>query len=83
VANLAGLTEGVPCLPSVSSRNDGLFWAACRAAEAGDETVLAELATAARSAGLSDREITATIRSAQRTAGQRQPEPQGGRECAP
>jgi hypothetical protein len=29
------------------NRNDGLFWAACRAAEAGDETVLAELATAA------------------------------------
>ena len=65
------------------NRNDGLFWAACRAAEVGDETLLDELATAARSAGLGDREITATIRSAQRTAGQRQPEHQGGRECAP
>ena len=65
------------------NRNDGLFWAACRAAEAGDEAVLAELATAAGSAGLDDREITATIRSARRTAGRRQPEHQGGRECAP
>ena len=51
------------------NRNDGLFWAACRAAEAGDETVLAELATAARSTGLPDREIAATIKSARRTAG--------------
>jgi hypothetical protein len=65
------------------NRNDGLFWAACRAAEVGDGTVLAELATAARSAGLDDREITATIRSAQRTAGHQQNEHQGGRECAP
>jgi hypothetical protein len=65
------------------NRNDGLFWAACRAAEAGDETVLAELAAAARSAGLAGREITATISSARRTAGHRQPEHTGGRECAP
>jgi hypothetical protein len=65
------------------NRNDGLFWAACRAAEAGDEAVLAELAAAAQSAGLDDREITATIWSARRIAGQRQPEHQGGRECAP
>ena len=62
------------------NRNDGLFWAACRAAEAGDETVLAELATAARSTGLPDREIAATINSARRTSG-RQVEPQGGREA--
>jgi hypothetical protein len=65
------------------NRNDGLFWAACRAAEAGDATVLADLAAAARSAGLTDREITATIWSARRTAGQRQLEQHGGRECAP
>jgi hypothetical protein len=65
------------------NRNDGLFWAACRAAEAGDETVLAELAAAARSAGLTGREITATIASARRAAGHRQAEPQAGRECAP
>jgi hypothetical protein len=65
------------------NRNDGLFWAACRAAEAGDETVLAELAAAAQSAGLTDREIAATIASARRTAGHRPPEQQAGRECAP
>jgi hypothetical protein len=58
------------------NRNDGLFWAACRAAETGDENVLAELANAARSTGLADREIAATIRSARRTA-----EHQGGREA--
>jgi hypothetical protein len=62
------------------NRNGGLFWAACRAAEAGDETVLAELATAARSTGLPDREIAATISSARRTAG-RTCEHQGGREA--
>jgi len=50
------------------NRNDGLFWAACRAAEAGDDTALAELAAAARSTGLPEREITATIASARRTA---------------
>jgi hypothetical protein len=55
--------------PDSHNRNDGLFWAACRAAEADDETVLAELASAARSTGLPDREIAATIRSARRTAG--------------
>jgi hypothetical protein len=65
------------------NRNDGLFWAACRAAEAGDETVLAELAVAARSAGLADREVGATIASARRAARRRQPEHHGGRECAP
>jgi Bifunctional DNA primase/polymerase, N-terminal len=64
------------------NRNDGLFWAACRAAEAGDETILAELAAAARSAGLTDREITATITSARRTAG-RLVEREGGWEAAP
>jgi hypothetical protein len=62
------------------NRNDGLFWAACRAAEAGDETVLAELAAAARSTGLTDREIATTINSAHRTAG-RPVEHQGGREA--
>jgi hypothetical protein len=63
------------------NRNDGLFWAACRAAEAGDETALAEVAAAARSTGLPDREIAATIRSARRTTG-RPVEHQGGREAA-
>jgi Bifunctional DNA primase/polymerase, N-terminal len=71
---LAGLA------PDSHNRNDGLFWAACRAAEAGDETALAQLAGAARATGLPDREIAATIRSARRTAG-RAGEHQGGREA--
>ncbi len=65
------------------NRNDGLFWAACRAAETGDKAVLAELAAAARSAGLTNREIAATISSARRTAGHRQPGHQAGPECTP
>ncbi len=62
---VARLTEG--------NRNDGLFWAACRAAEAGDDTTLGRLAEAARQAGLGGREITATIASARRTV-TRQPQ---------
>ena len=63
------------------NRNDGLFWAACRAAEAGDDEVLAELAAAARTAGLTDREIGRTIASARRTTGLRPAEQQADREC--
>jgi hypothetical protein len=63
------------------NRNDGLFWAACRAAEAGEEAVLADLAAAARSTGLTEHEIATTIRSARRTAGHTV-EHQGGREAA-
>src|SRR5262249_14509867 len=63
------------------NRNDGLFWAACRAAEAGDETVLAELAHAARSTRLPDGETPATIAPARRSA-KRPCEHQGGREAA-
>jgi hypothetical protein len=51
-------------------RNAGLFWAACRMAEAGhgfDLTVEA-LAPAAERCGLADREIMATVRSAFRHA---------------
>jgi Bifunctional DNA primase/polymerase, N-terminal len=51
------------------NRNDGLFWVACRAGEVGDETVLADLAVAARATGLTDREIKRTIASARRNAG--------------
>ena len=51
------------------NRNHGLFWAANRAAEAGDTETLGSLASAARAAGLDDREIDRTIRSAQQTAG--------------
>jgi len=66
------------------NRNDGLFWAANRAVEAGDTATLDGLARAAREAGLDDREIGRTIRSAQQqsSAGQRPFEHQGGRERA-
>jgi hypothetical protein len=50
------------------NRNDGLFWAASRAAEAGDPAALDAIGRAARSAGLGEREIERTIRSAQRSA---------------
>ena len=79
-AGLAGELLGRSGQQHEGNRNDGLFWAACRAAEAGDNTVLAELAAAARSTGLPDREIAATIKSARRTAG-RTCEHQGGREA--
>ena len=50
------------------NRNEGLFWAANRAVEAGDTATLDGLARAARDAGLEEREIDRTIRSAQQTA---------------
>lgn len=50
------------------NRNEGLFWAANRAVEAGDTETLGRLADAARSAGLDAREIDRTIRSAQQTS---------------
>ena len=51
-------------------RNRGLFWAACRLAEAGTppNATLEALGPAAEHAGLRSREIMATIRSAYRTA---------------
>jgi hypothetical protein len=79
-ADLGHLATWVERQPE-GNRNDGLFWAACRAAEAGDETALAEVAAAARSTGLPDREVAATIKSARRTTG-RQVEHQGGPEAA-
>lgn len=50
-------------------RNRGLFWAACRLAEAGTlpSAALDTLGPAAEHAGLGSREIIATIRSAYRT----------------
>ena len=50
-------------------RNRGLFWAACRLAEAGTppDAALDALGPAAEQAGLGSREIVATIRSAYRT----------------
>ncbi len=69
--------------PDSHNRNDGLFWAACRAAEAGDGAVLAELAIAARATGLADQEIRRTIASARRTAARRHSQRQTDREGAP
>ncbi|MHB1596832.1 MAG: bifunctional DNA primase/polymerase [Streptosporangiaceae bacterium] len=69
---VARLTEG--------NRNDGLFWAACRAAEAGDDAVLDGLADAARQAGLGGREITATIASARRTTTRQPQQREPGRQ---
>ena len=47
------------------NRNEGLFWAANRAVEAGDAETLTALSRAAQAAGLSSREADRTIRSAQ------------------
>lgn len=62
------LAHWVALLPE-GNRNAGLFWAACRLAEAGitepDTTTLLE--PAATRAGLESREIAATIRSAHRS----------------
>ena len=67
--DLSGLVAWTAALdPDGHNRNDGLFWAACRAAEAGNDDILAQLADAARSTGLSAAEISRTIDSARRTA---------------
>jgi hypothetical protein len=50
------------------NRHDGLFWAACRAAEAGQLDGLEAIADAARATGLPDEEVRRTIASAVRTA---------------
>ena len=57
---VAGQREG--------NRNQATFWAACRAAEAGDESALAAIADAAVAAGLDRRAVEKTIASAVRTA---------------
>lgn len=57
---VAGLGEG--------NRNAGTYWAACRAAEAGDADALAAITRAAVSTGLARRSVEMTIASAQRTA---------------
>jgi Bifunctional DNA primase/polymerase, N-terminal len=64
------------------NRNHGLFWASCRAVEAGDTATLDSLASAARAAGLDEREIGRTIASAQQTAA-RQAEPRPFEHQAP
>lgn len=50
------------------NRNAGLYWAACRAVEAGQLAVLDQLAAAAARTGLPDHEITRIINSARRSA---------------
>lgn len=55
---VAGLKPG--------NRNDGLFWAACRALEADPAAELGELAAAAETAGLGEPEISRTLGSARR-----------------
>ena len=62
------------------NRNAGLFWAACRAVEAGRGDSLDDLAAAAARTGLDDREITRTIASARRAAS-RTPQTAAGREA--
>ncbi len=65
IASLGGWVAGLP----EGNRNDGLFWAACRAVEAG-ATDLDGLVAAAVSAGLPEPEAWRTVRSAERTARQ-------------
>jgi Bifunctional DNA primase/polymerase, N-terminal len=51
------------------NRNHGLYWAACRAVEAGLDAALDELVAAALAAGLDERETRRTVASAQRRGG--------------
>jgi hypothetical protein len=68
--DLSRLTSWVEQLEP-GNRNCGLFWAACRAAEAGQIELLEVLAAAAGKTGLPDREIARTIASACRTIARR------------
>jgi hypothetical protein len=62
VGHLAAWVEQLP----EGNRNDGLFWAACRALGAGQS--LDPLAEAALKTGLTEREVHRTLASAERTA---------------
>jgi hypothetical protein len=55
------------------NRNQATFWAACRAAEAGDSDALAEIADAAVTTGLPRHAVDKTIASAVRTTGTKGP----------
>jgi hypothetical protein len=50
------------------NRNSGLYWAACRVIEAGQDHLLEDLAAAAATTGLADREIKRTVASARLSA---------------
>jgi hypothetical protein len=89
-ADTSRLAGWVARLPE-GNRNDGLFWAANRALDAG-LTDLGELAEAAREAGLEEREIARTLASARRRAdrpfdaespARRTPEPASQKEVEP
>jgi hypothetical protein len=76
------LAEWMACQPE-GNRNDGLFWAANRALDAG-LTDLDELAEAARRTGLDEQEIARTLASARRHADRPfDPEPQASRTPEP
>jgi hypothetical protein len=76
---LAGWVARLP----EGNRNDGLYWAANRALDAG-LTDLDDLADAARQTGLGEQEITRTLASAQRRADRpRCPEPLQARTTQP
>jgi hypothetical protein len=64
-AGLDGLAAWVAARPE-RNRNNGLFWAACRAAESGCDPV--ELLEAAMAAGLPEAEARRTINSARKQA---------------
>jgi hypothetical protein len=73
VSRLAMWVERLP----EGNRNDGLFWAACRAVEAGEP--LEPLAEAALQTGLAEREIRRTIESARKAAASRPFEREAGK----
>lgn len=68
-ASMERIAEWVAVLPE-GNRNTGLFWAACRLADAGftEQDTTAVLEPAATHAGLESREIASTIRSAHRSS---------------
>lgn len=79
IADARGLAGWVGRLEE-GNRNAGLFWAACRAVEAGQPRALDEIAAAASSTGLGLQEIARTIDSARRY-GARQPGRSGQVGC--
>jgi hypothetical protein len=60
------------------NRNAGTYWAACRAAEAGDSDALSAIARAAVSTGLDQRSVDKTIASAQRSTSPKVPDREAG-----
>jgi hypothetical protein len=64
--SVAHLSRWLAAQPE-GNRNNGLFWAANRAAENGDTATLGELAKVAVSLGLNEREVSRPIHSAMRT----------------